>query len=161
MKIRRYQTADRERLLEITAEVFGPVSVFAAAEREFSVINGVHWQERKRAEVAAQFEATNQVTLVAEIDGGPVGFVTTVLGYETLTGYIANLAGAADHQSRGVGKALINAALDYFAAEGMMYSQIETLACNERGKSFYPKVGYQEIARKIYYFMRMADRPQI
>ena len=57
-----------------------------------------------------------------------------------------------------MGKALLNAALDYFEAEGMMYSQIETLTCNKRGQAFYPRLGYQDVGLKICYFMRLADR---
>ena len=158
MNIRNYRPSDRERLLAITVEVFGPVSLAAFLEQRFGVLNGVPWQRIKQEEVAMEIDANPGGTFVAEIAGVPIGFVTTGLDPETLTGHIHNLAVAADHQGQGGGKALLKAALDYFQAEGMMYSQIETLDCNERAQLFYPRVGYQDVARKIYYFMPLAER---
>jgi len=159
--IRRYQPRDRQRLLEITTEVFAPVSISAAIERKLGVLNGVGWQQRKRADVSADFETNPGGTFVAETGGETVGYVTTDTDQETQTGHIRNMAVAARHQGKGVGKALLDAALDYFEAEGMMYSQIETLACNERGQHFYQQAGYQEVARKIYYCMHISDRKHV
>ncbi len=161
MIIRRYQPSDRPRLLEITAEVFGPVAIVGLIEQQFGLRNGVPWQECKQAEVAAEIAAHPPGTFVAEVEGEPVGYVTTELDRQTLTGHVHNVAVAADHQGKGVAKAILDAALDYFQAEGMIYSQIETLTCNERGQAFYPRLGYREVGRKIYYFMRIADRRRI
>ena len=158
MNVRKYQPSDRERLLAITVEVFGPVSLAAFLEQRSGVLNGVPWQQLKQEQVATEIDVNPVGTFVAEIAGAPIGFVTTGLAPETLTGHIHNLAVAANHQGEGVGNALLKAALDYFRAEGMMYSQIETLDCNERAQLFYPRVGYQEVARKIYYFMPLAER---
>ena len=158
MIIRRYQPSDRPRLLEITAEVFGPAAIVGLIEQQFGLLNGVSWQECKQAEVAAEIAVHPEGTFVAEVEGEPVGYVTTELDRQTLTGHVHNVAVAADHQSKGVAKTILDAALDYFQAEGMMYSQIETLDCNERARLFYPEVGYEEITGKIYYFMPLAGR---
>ncbi len=158
MIVRKYQPSDRRLLLQITAEVFGAVAMPALIERKFEVRNEVPWQQCKTEEVAAEIEASPEGTLVAEVAGEPVGYVTTELDRQMLTGHVHNLAVATGHQGKGVGKALLDAALDYFGAEGMIYSQIETLTCNERGQALYPRLGYGEVGRKIYYFMRLADR---
>ena len=39
--------------------------------------------------------------------------------------------------------------------KGMLYSKIETLEQNTIGLAFYPKLGYEEVARQIYYFMKL------
>lgn len=158
MNIRKYRPSDRERLLAITAEVFAPASLAALLEERFGVLNDVPWQQLKQEQVAAEIDADPAGTFVAEIAGAPIGFATTGTDAETLTGHIHNLAVAADHHGQGVGKALLSIALDYFQAEGMMYSQIETLDCNETAQLFYPQMGYQEVARKIYYFIPLAKR---
>ncbi len=158
MKIRKYRPSDRERLLAITAEVFAPASLAALVEQRFGVRNDVPWQQLKQEQVAAEIDGDPAGTFVAEVAGAPIGFATTGTDAVTLTGHIHNLAVAADQQGRGMGKALLSAALDYFQTEGMMYSQIETLDCNEPAQLFYPRMGYQEVARKIYYFMPLAKR---
>ncbi len=158
MIVRKYQPSDRPRLLQITAEVFGAIAMHALIERKFEVRNGVPWQQCKTEEVTAEIEASPGGTLVAEVAGEPVSYVTTELHRQTLTGHVHNLAVAAGHQGKGAGRALLDAALDYFEAEGMIYSQIETLTCNEPGQALYPRLGYGEIGRQIYYFMRLADR---
>ncbi len=161
MHIRRYEPCDRQRILEITAEVFEPVSLFAAIQRKFGVLNNTTWQERKMAEVAGELEDNPGGTFVAEVSGEVVGYITTELDQDSATGRVRNLAVAAQYQGRGVGKALLNTALDYFEAVGMMYSQIETLTCNQRADRFYRQVGYREVGRKIYYCMCITDRRRI
>ncbi len=113
------------------------------------------------AEVAGELEDNPGGTFVAEVSGEVVGYITTELDQDSATGRVRNLAVAAQYQGRGVGKALLNTALDYFEAVGMMYSQIETLTCNQRADRFYRQVGYREVGRKIYYCMCITDRRRI
>jgi ribosomal protein S18 acetylase RimI-like enzyme len=87
-----------------------------------------------------------------------VAFITTAIDREASVGRIPNLAVDTTCQGQGVGKALVSHALDYFESEGLANTQIETTTTNDRGMRFYPAMGYHEVARKIYYFMPLADR---
>ena len=69
-----------------------------------------------------------------------------------------NCGHATSGRGQAVGRTALSAALDYFEAQGMMYSQIETLEANERGQRLYSRCGYREVARKVQYFTRQADR---
>lgn len=158
MLIRPFQDDDREAVLDIAARVFEPVSIDAAIERCFGRLNGTTWQERKRRDVAAELDANPGGCFVAEADGEVAGFVTTAIDRQAAVGYIPNLAVAADRQGEGIGTRLLSHALDYFEAEGLQYCRIETTTTNERGMRLYPRMGYREVARKIYYFMNLADR---
>ena len=57
MIIRSYQPSDRQRPLEITAEVFRPVAIVQLIEQQFGLFNGVPWQECKQAEFGAEIAA--------------------------------------------------------------------------------------------------------
>lgn len=158
MHIRPFQARDREAVLDITVQVFEPVSIDAAIERSFGRLNGTRWQERKRRDVAAELDENPEGCFVAEADGQVAGFVTTQVDPTTGVGHIPNVAVAPGLQGRGIGKRLLSHALDYFEARGLKYCRIETTTTNERGMRLYPEMGYREVARKIHYFMALADR---
>jgi ribosomal protein S18 acetylase RimI-like enzyme len=158
VEIRPFTEAEREVVCEIALRTFEAVSIDAAIERGFGELNGTTWRDRKRRDINSDLDANPGGCFVAVLDGQVVGFVTTVLDRAAAVGRIANLAADTGHQGQGIGKALVSHALDYFQAEGMTGSQIETTTTNERGMRFYPAVGYCEVARKIYYFMPLADR---
>ena len=161
MNIRKYRSPDRDKLIEITLDVFEPFSIDAAIERQFGRLNGVGWQKRKAAEIDGDLRANPDGVLVAEIEGEVVGFITTTIDNQAKTGRIVNLAVAGGHHRRGIGKALMTAALDYFQESGMIYAKIETLTSNEVGQTFYRRVGFQEVIRQIHYFMQLEDRQDL
>ncbi|HUS79630.1 MAG TPA: GNAT family N-acetyltransferase [Armatimonadota bacterium] len=161
MKIRRFEERDRQRLHEITANSFRDASVHGKIEALYGKLRGTTWADRKMKDIDLDIETEPEGVLVAEIDGRVVGYITTTTDDDSGVGRIPNLAVDADYQGQGIGKALINAALDRFEQRGMEYAKIETLVTNERGGSLYPKAGFQEIMRQIHYFMRMEDRKRL
>ena len=157
MKIRTYREEDRQRLHEITAGSFREASIHGKIEERYGRLRGTTWAERKLKDIDQDIADDPEGVLVAEIDGEVVGYITTTLDEESGMGRIPNLAVDASCQGRGIGKALINAALDRFEQAGMDYAKIETLATNEVGGALYPKAGFQELVRQIHYVMKMGD----
>ena len=92
---------------------------------------------------------------VAEAEGRVVGYVTTRVDREAGKGRIPNLAVAADRRGRGLGRRLIETALDYFRREGLAYCAIETMAQNEVGNHLYPACGFVEVARQVHFARRL------
>ena len=84
-----------------------------------------------------------------EIDGEIAGYITTRLNAATQIGGIPNLAVLPKFQRRGIGRKLIEKALAYLQAEGMLYARIETLDQNP--------VGMQFLSRHGLYRSRKAD----
>ena len=156
--IRLYRPDDRACLCDLAVGVFAEASLDCAVEREFGPLNGTDWRGRKHEDIADDLDGNPTGCFVAELDGHVVGFITTVVDAATSVGRIPNLAVASGHQGRGIGRLLMDAALNHFETLGLLYSQIETLATNERGLQFYPSLGYREVARKVYYVMDLADR---
>jgi len=81
--------------------------------------------------------------------------VATRIYSSVLTGHVANMAVRRRFQGMGVGKALMEAALDHFRREGMQYARVETLEQNFKGQRFYPAYGFKEIGRQIFYFREL------
>ncbi len=135
------------------ARVFEGVAVEYFIEERFGPVGGTTWVERKADELEAEVRANIENVLVAEVDGRVVGFVTTAYDSRLRTGRIPNLAVAEDMQGRGIGKKLLQAAYKHLKEKGAKWLRIETLTTNERGQRFYTKLGFQEVARKIYYCM--------
>jgi len=153
--IRPYRPTDHQAIMDITSGSFSPAAIDANMERQFGLIAGTTWQERKLKGVAHDLRRQPEYTLVADADGQAVGYVSSRAYKDISTGHIANLAVDTDWQSRGIGKALIQAALDHFRATGLQYARIETLEQNARGSHIYPTFGFEEIGRQIYYFREL------
>lgn len=154
--IRPYCPADLDRLKEITAICFAGVSIDADIEARFGLIGGRDWRWRKRRHLDADVEGDRaRGVFVWEEDGAPVGYITTRLDPESRIGWIPNMAVLPQFQGRGIGRRLMEHALDFLRQSGMEAAKIETLAQNAIGSRFYPSAGFQEVARQIHYFMRL------
>jgi ribosomal protein S18 acetylase RimI-like enzyme len=68
---------------------------------------------------------------------------------------VPNLAVAADCRNAGLGRRLIERALEYFRAEGLEYAVIETMARNAIGQHLYPACGFVEVARQVHFARRL------
>ena len=153
--IRTYRPADLPRLQQITAQTFGPVSIDRNMEQLLGPFGAGGWQARKLDAVADDCRAQPDGVFVAEDAGTVVGYVTTRLNRAALIGWIPNLAVDPAHQGKGLGRALLLHALDFFRASGMQVAKIETLEQNPIGQSLYPSLGFQEVARQIHFAMRL------
>lgn len=158
VRIRPATADDRQAIVDITLQVFRPVSIDAAIEAQFGRLRETDWRHRKRRDVETDLQDNLPGCFVAEEAGRVVGYVTTAVDAEAGVGSIHNLAVAAAQQGKKLGKALVTHALDYFEALGLEHSRIETTTTNEVGMRFYPSMGYREVARKIHYFMDLKDR---
>jgi len=155
LRVRDYRKADCAAVLRITAESFEGFCMDYNMEKEFGLIAGTTWQERKREGVEYDLHRYAEHTFVAELDGEVVGYVSNRVLPEQSTGHIANLAVSKEHQSRGAGKLLIQRSLDYFRECGLRYARIETLEQNFKGRKLYPSFGFKEIGRQIFYLRKL------
>ncbi len=141
-------------MLRIAAESFAGLCLDENIEKRFGRVGG-RWQEHKKDSVAYDLSSSTSCTFVALVGGEVVGFICSRLYGSRSVGHVANMAVAPEFQGRGIGKALMRAALDHFRGQGMRYARIETLEQNEKGLRFYPSVGFEEIGRQVFYFMEL------
>ncbi len=92
---------------------------------------------------------------VAESDDHAVGYITTHVDRDAGKARIPNLAVAAEVRNQGVGRQLIEHALDYFRKERLDYAVIETMAQNAIGDHVYRQCGFVEVARQIHFARKL------
>ncbi len=153
---RTYQPDDLAVLQEITALTFGPVSIDRNMESILGPFGSGDWQNRKTAAIAEDCRIQpDGVIVVLDRKSRVVGYVTTRLNATSGIGWIPNLAVHPDCQGLGLGRALLEHAIEFLRMSGMQVAKIETLEQNPIGQGLYPSLGFQEVARQIHFAMRL------
>jgi ribosomal protein S18 acetylase RimI-like enzyme len=155
IRIRPYQSGDLAELNRITVEGFDGIAIDQRVEQHLGVLHGHDWRWRKARHIEEDLEANPAGVFVAEEDGRILGYITTRLEREAGKGRIPNLAVIPEARGQGVGRQLIEHALDYFRAEGMSFAMIETMSYNEVGNHLYPACGFVEIARQVHFARKL------
>jgi ribosomal protein S18 acetylase RimI-like enzyme len=155
MLIRGYRSGDLERLQAITIEAFEAVSIDKNLEAEFGELGDRDWKWRKARAILDDCERDPQGVFVAEVGSDVVGYITTWIDREAGFGMIPNLAVDSQARGRGIGRQLIQHAIEHFRTSGIAYARIETLEQNAIGQKLYPSLGFREVARQIHYAMRI------
>ena len=153
--IRKYRETDLEVLKTITAVCFDGVSIDQNMEQRFGPVAARDWQWRKVRHIGDDVTANAEGIFVACSGSETVGYITTRVDAGAKIGGIPNYAVLPSFQKRGIGKQLVEAALDYLRSAGMECVRIETLDQNEVGKHFYPQLGFELVATQHHYAMRL------
>ena len=156
--VRTYKPENLDKIKEITVICFEGVSIDHNIEKTFGQFAETDWKARKAAHVDEDAAVNPEGIFVWEENGEVIGYITTRLFPDALIGQIPNISVLPGHQGKGIGKALMKAAFDYFDAQGMKVAKIETLDQNDIGQNFYPSTGFKEVAHQIHYAMPLSDR---
>ena len=87
--------------------------------------------------------------------GGVLGYV--VAWFVADQGEIANIAVSPDQRGRGVGRALLDAALGEAAARGIAAVFLEVRDSNQRARELYASRGFEEVGRRRRYYRRPVE----
>jgi ribosomal protein S18 acetylase RimI-like enzyme len=153
--VRPMAPADREHCAEFGVEVFEVIPPTVKTQEQITLNDTIGWREKKRASFMHEF-ATLPGCFVAETAAaGVVGFVTAGADTAALHGYISHLGVAEGSQGLGVGRTLLEAALDWMRQqpEGLRSAGIGAVATNWTGLHLYPSVGFLEVDRSVNYAM--------
>lgn len=153
--IRLYRPDDLEELRRITVESFVGVSLEQNVENSLGVLAGHDWRWRKARHIDEDAAANPEGIFVAEKDGQIVGYITTRVDLDASKGRIPNLAVTQAARGLGLGRRLIERALDYFRSCGLAYAMIETMAQNAIGNHLYPDCGFIEVARQVHFARKL------
>jgi len=150
MLIRPFHADDLPTLKRITVAAFDGVSIDQGMERQFGVIHDHDWQWRKARHLDDDVARDPAGIFVAEIDGRIIGCITTWQDLDAGIGHIPNVVIEADCRGQGLGRQLIEHALQHFRSCGLTHAKIETLEQNAVGQHLYTSLGFREVARQIH-----------
>lgn len=155
ISIRLYRPDDLESIKQLTLEAFAGVTLEQNVEEALGILRGNDWRWRKARHIDQDVVANSNGIFVAEVDSRVVGYITTLIDREAGKGRIPNLAVTAEFRKQGLGRKLIERALDYFRGEGLEYAMIETMAQNVSGNHVYPACGFIEVARQVHFARKL------
>ncbi|MCI0746037.1 MAG: GNAT family N-acetyltransferase [Verrucomicrobia subdivision 3 bacterium] len=153
--IRPFRSSDLEELTRITVEAFAGIALDQRVEEQLGILHGHDWRWRKARHIEEDVQCNPAGVFVAEENGRLLGYITTRLERDAGKGRIPNLAVIPEARGSGLGRMLIEHALDYFRGEGMSYAMIETMAYNEVGNHLYPACGFIEVARQVHFARKL------
>ncbi len=155
MIIRLYKPSDLDDLKRITIEGFAGTAIDQSVEHALGILNGHDWKWRKARHIDEDVEANATGIFVAEASSIILGYVTTRVDYDVGKGRIPNLAVDRSARGQGIGRMLIEHALEYFRREGMAFAMIETMDNNLVGQHLYPSCGFVETCRQIHFSLKL------
>ena len=155
VEIRPYQPNDLTELKRITVEAFEGLALDQRIEEQIGVVHKKDWRWRKARDVEDDVGANPTGVFVALQGDRILGYISTRLDREAGKGRIPNLAVVADARGSGLGRQLIEHALNYFRQESMAFAVIETMAYNEVGNHLYPSCGFIEVGRQVHFARKL------
>lgn len=139
----------------MTVEGFEGTAIDQNVEKALGTVGGHDWRWRKARHVDEDVDANPGGVFVAEEDGKVLGYISTRVDRDARKGRIPNLAVDGAARGRGIGRRLIEHALEYFRREGMAFAMIETMVNNPVGRHLYPSCGFIETGRQIHYAIKL------
>ena len=155
MHIRDMEESDIERIIEITNEGWGEMTVYKLLEDRYGVIGTRDWRTRKVNDVRS-FCQTNPSHVIVAVDNGTLlGYAAFSMNKEDSTGYVLNNAVDPSFRGKGIGTAMNRWIVDHFRNEGLRIACVSTLEHDVAAQRVYEKQGFKEVARSIHYSMRL------
>ena len=148
--------ADYARVEQLAISSFGPFTWFRRVDEKFGSLNGKDWKDRWRLRMQKIFET--QIVLLAEANGGIVGFSSGTIDPELRLGYVDLLAIDPKAQGKGYGRRLLSAMLRTFLDRGAEHAYLDCLVENGVGNTLYRAEGFEEVSRQIRWFIKI--RPE-
>lgn len=160
MSIRPYDPSDEGRVKELTIVSFSGVSIENNIEKAWPNLLPVPWGERKWPMVAGDLTDHPEECFVAEYEGAVIAFATTRINRKNSVGTIPDMAVDEEYRGKGIGRKLIEHCLQYFRDQQLTLARIETLDQNPIGRHLYPDLGFEEVARQIFYAMPLEPQDE-
>ncbi len=158
--IRPARPEDLPRVKEIALRAWEPIYTDYKArmgDELFLLLWPKGWQDEKASQIADHFQRWPEWSLVAELDGQIVGFITFTLDTERKIGEIGNNAVDPDYQGRGIGSAQYAYVLELFREQGMAYARVGTGLdeAHAPARAAYAKTGFKLMIPMGKYYRKL------
>jgi ribosomal protein S18 acetylase RimI-like enzyme len=95
--------------------------------------------------------SSEEEVIVAEVNGQVCGYITCDLSATPESGSIGLVGVSAPNHNKGVGTALVEAAVAWFSARGVSEITVVTQARNIAGQRLYQRCGFRTAEVNIWY----------
>lgn len=109
---------------------------------------GLNTTDDSREGIARYIARNPHTSFVAEQGTQLIGAI--MAGHDGRRGFIHHACVQADHQGQGIGRALVEAALDALKAEGIHKVALVVFDRNEKDKAFWEKMGFTTREDLVY-----------
>ena len=109
--------------------------------------------------IAKYLARTPDTCFVAVDQGCVIGAILT--GHDGRRGYISHTAVSPAYQRQGIGKQLVDAALNALKEQGINKVNLVAFAHNEKGNAFWEKMGFTQRPDLIYRNRTLVDMVRI
>lgn len=161
LSIRLRAPEEREAVIELIVQAFEPITMFRRIEELFGPLNQRHWRDRFRSKARAAVDGkTTLVGLDDAVEGSGRLVACAVCEYdpEFRLAFLDLLAVSAECQGRGYGQQLLRAFEAWATEQGAETAHLDCLIDNDAGNRLYQGEGFQEVARQIIWFKRLAPK---
>lgn len=120
------------------------------------------WEEVWREYIQSQLEGEEQIVLVAEWEGKPVGFANASIIVrpafkEGRRGSIHNLVVSEPFRRRGIGRLLTEALYEWFRERSVRLVELEVAVQNTLGRRFWEELGFEPLMLQMGKWL--SDKP--
>ena len=120
---------------------------------------GLNDLDDSREGIARFLQRNPDTCFIAEESVDIVGVI--IAGNDGRRGYIYHTAVSPDHQRKGIGSALVEAAVEALKNEGITKAALLVFARNETGNAFWEKQGFEKRADVYYRNKHLAETTRI
>lgn len=103
-----------------------------------------------------KYLARNPDTCFVAVEDGRI-IVSILTGHDGRRGYISHTAVSPSHQRQGIGKQLVEVALDALKRQDINKVNLVVFARNEKGNAFWEKMGFTQRPDLIYRNCTLVD----
>ena len=108
----------------------------------------------------AKYLARNPNTCFVAVEQGNI-IGTILTGHDGRRGYISHTAVSPIHQRQGIGKQMVETALNALKAQGINKVSLVVFAYNDKGNTFWEKMGFTQRSDLIYRNRTLVDMVRI
>ena len=155
LTIRVATALDRAAVVDLLCRAFEPITWFQRAEAKFGPLNGRSWRRRFRARAE---KAVESQTALVGVDGRQRIMACAVGGYDPAfrLAFLDLIAVEPECQGSGYGRRLLQAFEGWAREQGAEALNLDCLTDNDGGNALYVSEGFEEVARQIRWFKRLA-----
>ena len=146
--------SDYRKIQDMVIESFEPITWFKKLDARIGPLNGQDWRMRWEARMRQVFE--KQIVLLGETGDGIAAMSSGTIDRDAALAFIDLLAVDRRFHRRGYGREMLRGTIRHMNELGAQYVSLDCLTDNDTANALYRAEGFEEVARQIRWFRKIA-----